>query len=220
MEGLADGVAAASLPASGQPVAAAPQLPGGPAEPPADAEVAAGTDAKPKPESRPESSPAAVPSLNAPPAMQAELPPRAPTTDGGLAPLIDSVPPMTLAEPPSAFQDPAQAPLLPVVELRDAGQLMMKAAAAHAASTALREAARTLVPEIDLPPEELRDLNAAHMGGVLGATEPPPARAAPTLAIVRPAEPVVPPTLPQPPGGDPLAALRAMSDDELIALFS
>jgi hypothetical protein len=111
--------------------------------------------------------------------------------------------------------------------LRDAGQLMLKAAAAHAASTASREAPQALLPEIDLPPE-MRGLNAARTGGMLGgaavtppaAAEPPPLRAAPALAVV-PAEPVPPPlSQPQPPDGDPLAALKAMSDDELIALFS
>jgi hypothetical protein len=124
----------------------------------------------------------------------------------------------TLAEPQLAFQDPPQAPLLPVLAWPDVGRLMLKAATAHTASTVSREAARVLLPEIYLPPE-MRGLNA--LGTTVtppAAAEPAPARAAPALAVV-PAEPV-PPPLPQPPGGDPLAALKAMSDDELIALFS
>jgi hypothetical protein len=57
----------------------------------------------------------------------------------------------------------------------------------------------------------MRGLNAARTRGLLGA--------APALSVVRSAQPAAPP-LPQSPIDDPLAALKAMSDDELIALFS
>jgi hypothetical protein len=53
------------------------------------------------------------------------------------------------------------------------------------------------------------------------ATAPEPAlsRAAPTLAASVPVRPAAPP-VPHPPRGELVAALKAMSDDELIALFS
>jgi hypothetical protein len=159
------------------------------------------------------------PSDPAEPAADAGL--AAVTTNGGPWPPIDGDAPMTFAEP----QPAPQAPRLPAVAWPDAGQLMLNAAAAHAASTASREAARTFLPQIDLPPE-MRGLNAARTRGVPGATatlpvaaEPPPLRAAPALSVVRSVQPAAPP-LPQSPIDDPLAALKAMSDDELIALFS
>jgi hypothetical protein len=39
-------------------------------------------------------------------------------------------------------------------------------------------------------------------------------------AVAAPTQPAVDASMPQPPDGDPLAALKAMSDDELIALFT
>ena len=43
---------------------------------------------------------------------------------------------------------------------------------------------------------------------------------APLLAAAAPMQPAADAAMPQPPGGDPLAAVKAMSEDELIALFS
>jgi hypothetical protein len=40
------------------------------------------------------------------------------------------------------------------------------------------------------------------------------------LAVAAPTQGAAEASMPQPPDGDPLAALKAMSDDELIALFS
>ncbi|HWF95191.1 MAG TPA: hypothetical protein VG291_09570, partial [Xanthobacteraceae bacterium] len=50
--------------------------------------------------------------------------------------------------------------------------------------------------------------------------EPAASALAPLLAVAAPTQLAADASAPQPPGGDPLAALKAMSDDELIALFS
>jgi hypothetical protein len=128
-------------------------------------------------------------------------PSREASTDNATRPAqsIDGDGTMTFSEAQPTSRAAPQGPLLPVVELSDAGELMLKAATTHAASTAARDAARALLPEIDMR-AEMRRFNAA-----------------PSVAAARPAQPA---SLPQPPLADPLAALKAMSDDELIALFS
>jgi hypothetical protein len=205
MEGPADDPATVPPPVLAEPTTAAPAPSGDTAELRADAGLAVEPGAELGAGPRREPS-AATPSPDEPPAMPAEVP--TPAT----APLIDGN---------GTSRDPLQrtnqgtppSPLLPIVELPDSGRLMLQAAAAHAASTALREAACALLPQIDLRAER-RSFNAAAPPA---ATEPTPAPTAPALATMRPAQPA---PLTQPFSADPLAALKAMSDDELIALFS
>jgi hypothetical protein len=203
-EAAVNGLAHGAATATATLVVAAPL--GQSAEDGADARPAVAIDAGAgiKPSSEPS---AVMPSPD-------ELSTREATTDGATAPSSDGNETngmMTLAEPEEAlqstsqdplqraFQDALQGPLLSVVELPDAGQLTLKAAAARAASTASREVAHALLPEIDMR-AEVRSLDAA-----------------PAVAAARTAQIAL---LPQPPFADPLAALKVMSDDELIALFS
>jgi hypothetical protein len=173
-------------------------------------------------------------------AMQAELPAEEATGDDEIrsSPSIVGNGAATPQRPPHPFQDTIQetlqraiqetlqGALLPAVELCDSSQLMLKAAAAHAASTAVREATRTLLPEIDMRSDMPGFDDAPQRGAPAAATASPevivatpkPAELAPPSFAAAPSLAVAP--LPQPPGGDPLAALKAMSDDELIALFS
>ncbi len=64
--------------------------------------------------------------------------------------------------------------------------------------------------------------NPAEPGGA--SLEPMPEAAAelvpaPLLTAAAPMQPAADTAMPHPPGGDPLAAVKAMSEDELIALF-
>jgi len=95
------------------------------------------------------------------------------------------------AEPSHGAAAPAHADaLLPVLELSDPSRLLLRTPV-EAAPAAPREVARALLPEIDI-----------H------------------VAMPRSEAPAASASIPQAPRGDPLAALKAMSEDELVALFS
>ena len=137
-----------------------------------------------------------------------------------------------------AAADASPDTFLPPVELPRSYRLLRKSPAARAA-TALREAAaRTFLPEIDMG-SDARDLSAAPAHGVQASagmpTEPADLGSMSGMATqpLLPATPQLTATedmhaapaltaavLPQHAGGDPLAALKGMSDNELIALFS
>jgi hypothetical protein len=86
---------------------------------------------------------------------------------------------------------------LPALELAGSTPRGRESPAAQAASAAEREtAARLFLPELEIRP---------------------PGRAEPAELLT---EQLAVAPMPQPPDGDPLAALKAMSDNELIALFS
>jgi hypothetical protein len=133
----------------------------------------------------------------------------------------------TADHPPDAF--------LPAVELPGSSHALREPPGVQAAS-----AARAFLPEIDMPgldaawtgdvpPEpalpaldratqvdgdRYADLAPAEPAGADApmAHDPPPSPAPMQLSAAVP--------MPQPPRGDPLAALKALSDDELIAIFS
>jgi hypothetical protein len=133
----------------------------------------------------------------------------------------------TADHPPDAF--------LPAVELPGSSHALREPPGVQAAS-----AARAFLPEIDMPgldaawtgdvpPEpalpaldratqvdgdRYADLAPAEPAGADApmAPDPPPSPAPMQLSAAVP--------MPQPPRGDPLAALKALSDDELIAIFS
>jgi hypothetical protein len=115
-----------------------------------------------------------------------------------------------------AVAKPQDAPL-PALEPIDSSQLLPRSPALRAPSAA----ARSFLPEIDMP-ASLPGLEAAW------ARRLPPAAAAPPQAPAATAEPPCPPPPAQPaaaatmqaPQADPLAGLKAMSENELIALFS
>jgi hypothetical protein len=132
---------------------------------------------------------------------------------------------------------------LPTVEL-PGSRVLPKSPEVQAASAAVREAAaRAFLPEIEMR-AEMPGFNAARMGGMPPAASIPPqghlAMPGPDRGPLAPdqrtpatsqpaavqasqvgATPAEPPLAAAPlPGSDPLAALKAMSGDELIALFS
>jgi hypothetical protein len=130
---------------------------------------------------------------------------QAQTADAAAAEAMDS------ADPPPATPVPVAAAPLPAPEPIDSSQLLPKSPALRTTSPA----ARSFLPEIDMPPSGL-DPTWAH--------RLPPAAAPPPQA---PAALASPPPSSQPaaaavqaPRADPLAELKAMSDNELIALFS
>jgi hypothetical protein len=130
--------------------------------------------------------------------------------------LADAMPASTEAGPAAAM--PVESPatgarspdrFLPTIDL-PGSRVPAISPDIQAASAALREvAARAFLPEMP-------GLNGARAG----STWPPAAvPIAARAATPEPAEPPLP-AVAAPPRGDPLAALKAMSDDELIALFS
>jgi hypothetical protein len=78
-------------------------------------------------------------------------------------------------------------------------------------------------PAVELATDMATDVDERHPAA-LGPAEPTAPEAPDQPPAAAPAEwhaaPLLATPLPQPPQGDPLAALKAMSEDELIALFS
>jgi hypothetical protein len=113
---------------------------------------------------------------------------------------------------PLATPVPAAAAPLAALEPIDSSQLLPNSPALRTKSPA----ARSFLPEIDMPPSGPYPAWARRL---------PPAAATPPPAPAASAEPSPPPSRPtaaavQAPQADPLAGLKAMSENELIALFS
>jgi hypothetical protein len=137
---------------------------------------------------------------------------------------------------------------LPTVELPGLSLALSRDPAVQAAPVTRQEpAARAFLPEVDMR-SDVAGFSARRAGDTAPAASLPPRdapvttpeRVEPSIDLARdvdgerfadlgPAEDVpasqvdrarAEPAAPQPPRGDPLAALKAMSDDELIAMFS
>ena len=126
----------------------------------------------------------------------------------------------------TALREAAARAFLPQIDLGShrPGFDMAPAGDRRAAAAMLTEAFSRVVPEPAQPPvglandvggRRLTALDPAEPAGLGTASLAPPDQP-PSQATSQPAAA----PMPQPPGPDPLAALKAMSDDELIALFS
>jgi hypothetical protein len=122
--------------------------------------------------------------------------------------------------------DQPQDGYLPTVELPGASLALSGSPAVQAAPATRQEPpARAFLPEVDMR-SDVTGFDAGRAGDTPPAASLPPREAlVTTLEPAQPADALTAPLIadapmPQTPRGDPLAALKAMSDDELIAIFS